>query len=517
MYHSNNNNAYNRVKLRVKKKSQKVLISRSKTCKDKYFLYEKNVQSFLNTPNISVSSTFVDTLAKIAANAMEVSVVNDDDISNNNSTFEYPDDKKLNVDNNNALLQPWDLPSTHIPNIIELKESLSTTNEDATSETHDNNNIYNDKNIITNEDMEKFSHNRKKFKYLKRKVIETPIINDETSSSRTYYDTKGKQIQIETKNLTPQSSLVARDDDNDKRNNNGPATRPPDIVADNSSRPWSATSTNRPWSATSGSNMLPKNNTRRLNTSSGNRRRFVQSTGNIKKRRQMKHMPWLPTMSYTMRKETSYTPVKHDDKAKNSKTMMTKKSNKKKKKGAGLNLQTKPKSKQEIAMRKKMKEEALKRTLEKMNKQKLNTNRLSKPKYILNPIEKTTLNVNKIEKGKIGPCTLEEALHRSRKLISKNKALYKSPSTLYQKNYNAKYNYIKPHGDERQSILLSTSDAMYNPFKIPKLAKAVQFNFARRVDLLSNLMGNYNLDEEDLTGIPKVYKYNVIEERSIKL
>ena len=204
MYHTNNNNnnAYNRVKLRVKKKSQKVLISRSKTCKDKYFLYEKNVQSFLNTPNISVSSTFVDTLAKIAANAMEVSVVNHDDISNNNSTFEYPDDKKLNVDNNNALLQPWvhqDLPSTHIPNIIELKESLSTTNEDATSETHDNNNIYNNKNIITNEDMEKFSHNRKKFKYLKRKVIETPIINDETSSPRTYYDTKGKQIQIETK------------------------------------------------------------------------------------------------------------------------------------------------------------------------------------------------------------------------------------------------------------------------------------------------------------------------------
>ena len=86
MYHSNNNNnnnnAYNRVKLRVKNKSQKVLISRSKTSKDKYFLYEKNVQSFLNTPNISVSSTFVDTLAKIAANAMEVSVVNDDDISN---------------------------------------------------------------------------------------------------------------------------------------------------------------------------------------------------------------------------------------------------------------------------------------------------------------------------------------------------------------------------------------------------------------------------------------------------
>ena len=79
------------------------------------------------------------------------------------------------------------------------------------------------------------------------------------------------------------------------------------------------------------------------------------------------------------------------------------------------------------------------------------------------------------------------------------------------------YKYIKPHGDKRQSILLSTSDAMYNPFKIPKLAAKVQFNFARRVDLLSNLMGNYNLDEEDLTGIPKVYKYNVIEERSIEL
>ena len=52
---------------------------------------------------------------------------------------------------------------------------------------------------------------------------------------------------------------------------------------------------------------------------------------------------------------------------------------------------------------------------------------------------------------------------------------------------------------------------MYNPYRIPKLAKTVQDNFARRVDLLSNLMGNYDLDEDDATEVHSVYNYDVVE------
>ena len=82
-------------------------------------------------------------------------------------------------------------------------------------------------------------------------------------------------------------------------------------------------------------------------------------------------------------------------------------------------------------------------------------------------------------------------------------------------NKLAKYRYIKPHRDPRQNISISTSKAMYNPYRIPKLAKAVQDNFARRVDLLSNLMGNYDLDEDDASEVHSVYNYDVVRNRKL--
>ena len=47
-------------------------MSRCKRDPKKYFFHDKNIESFLSTPNVRVSSDFVDTLANIASNASQV-------------------------------------------------------------------------------------------------------------------------------------------------------------------------------------------------------------------------------------------------------------------------------------------------------------------------------------------------------------------------------------------------------------------------------------------------------------
>ena len=68
-------------------------------------------QQFLSTPNVRVSSDFVDTLANIASNASQVMLIDEENISNGGSVENFHH-------NGEAVLQPWtdDLPSAGIPN-----------------------------------------------------------------------------------------------------------------------------------------------------------------------------------------------------------------------------------------------------------------------------------------------------------------------------------------------------------------------------------------------------------------
>ena len=215
---------------------------------------------------------------------------------------------------------------------------------------------------------------------------------------------------------------------------------------------WSTKDTNRPWSS-----------------SSKSREQIIKP----KPRRAMRQIdkgksPWLPTMSFTRRKDIA---------------------NSSKVKGHPLSS---------------------------LRKARWSTfKRLAKPKYRLQSSNSTTSSSENSNCQDKAPRSLAEASKYSKQILSlQNKSCNKS-SSLHHRNYLAKYRYIKPHRDPRQNISISTSKAMYNPYRIPKLAKTVQDNFARRVDLLSNLMGNYDLDEDDATEVHSVYNYDVVRNRKL--
>ena len=417
---------HHRVKLRVKSDDQRLLISLSKDDRRTYLLHEDNVKHFLSLPNLRLSGDFIDSLAQITAKASKVSVINNTD-RNNFSLLE--DDSGVRQEmgtwekENTHTLQRWDGDTNTTDDLmscVENKQHLVPHRAKKGNITH---------NIMPKANLSRNAANSEANEATANESNEInkddcPTTDDRTKMGAQISSNKFKPTQDHAR-----QDLLAQDAD--------------DLTF------WSTKDTNRPWSS-----------------SSRSRKEIIKSKARPVMRESDKDKsPWLPTMSFTQRKDVAYF--------------------------------SKANGRSQSSLRK------------------ATVKRLAKPRYRLQSNDSTKPSTQNSNCQNKAPCSLAEASNHSKQILSmQNKSSMKS-SDLHQRNYLVKYRYIKPHRDPRQNITISTSRAMYNPYRIPKLAKAVQNNFAKRVDLLSNLMGNYDLDEDDTNEIDSVYNYEVVRKREL--
>lgn len=423
---------HHRVKLRVKSDDQCLLVSLSKEDRDTYLLHEDNVKRFLSSSNLRVSGDFIDSLAQITAKASKVSVVNNTDGTNFTLLEDSPGvlgKMDMSGTGNPHALERWDGNSDATNDFINLNEKKRNSVPHRVKQGNITHNIMpkanlsiHAANLKANEDDE---NNAKESDKVDKN--DCPTTNDNSEMAV-------KIIPNELKRTREQArqDLLAIDAD--------------DATC------WSTKDTNRPWSSSSRS---------RKQLTKSKPRRAMRQRDKVKS-------PWLPTMSFTLRKD-----VVNSSKVEG-------------------------------------------RPLSSLRNARWSTfKRLAKPKYRLQSSNSTKVSIENSNCQDKVPRSLAEASKYSKQILSlQNKSCNKS-SSLHHRNYLAKYRYIKPHRDPRQNISISTSKAMYNPYRIPKLAKAVQDNFARRVDLLSNLMGNYDLDEDDASEVHSVYNYDVVRNRKL--